>query len=569
MRTFSKNEAPAAHLASKPVAVRPEEPDILSDELQNRLIWAFLILGLAVRLVRFALRFPLWHDECYLAVNLLDRGYGELAQPLDCHQVCPVGFLWVQLALTRLLGFTEYSLRLFPFLCGLGSLFMFRYVAGRLIRGTALVLAVAIFAVAYPLVRYSVEAKPYCGDVFVALVLLSLAVTWWQHRDQTRWIWLTAAFTPLGMLLSYPAVFVFGGVSIAVGWVLWVDRPRRGWIGWGAMNAVGLAAFAAIFHLAMRNQGGTELGFMRDYWDHAFPPSITEPFALLWWLAKAHTGSMLSYPIGDANFGSTATFVCCVVGGVLFWRRRHWPTLILLSAPLVAAMVAAALHRYPYGCEVRFQLYAAPMLCVFTGLGLAAIIRLNPKDRRRQPVAALVLLGLISLIGFGSIGRDLVKPYKSLAALNARDFARWFWFNARHDGPVLCLETDLHQQFTPAESARIVSALYLCNQRIYSPRHHRGERLTADRTGADETLRCVEYRCATIPRDEEALQKWLSDMQSRYRLVATEQLPFFMYDRSGEKLLQLDYLEVYQFEPKQRPGENQVLEAQRSIDVRR
>ncbi len=119
------------------------------------LLWLFLALGIAARVIRYALRFPLWEDEAFLAANLLHRGFGELAGSLDYYQVCPLGFLWVQLGAVRLLGFNEYVLRLVPLVCGLASLFLFRHLAGRLLRGTALVLAVAIFSVSYPCIRYS------------------------------------------------------------------------------------------------------------------------------------------------------------------------------------------------------------------------------------------------------------------------------------------------------------------------------------------------------------------------------------------------------------------------------
>ena len=124
--------------------------------------------GLVLRLTRYLLRFPLWEDEAGLSANLLDRGYGGLLQPLHYLQVAPPLFLWGQLTLVKLLGFNEYSLRLLPFLCGVGSLLLFRHVAGRLLQGTALVLAVGLFAVSSRITWYSAEAKPYGCDLLVA-----------------------------------------------------------------------------------------------------------------------------------------------------------------------------------------------------------------------------------------------------------------------------------------------------------------------------------------------------------------------------------------------------------------
>src|SRR5258708_6442687 len=94
----------------------------------------FVVLGVVVRLVRFFLEFPLSADEYQLSVSLLDRGFPELLQPLGYNQVAPIGFLWIELAFVRLCGFSELSLRLFPVVCGVGSLLLFRRVAGRLLQ---------------------------------------------------------------------------------------------------------------------------------------------------------------------------------------------------------------------------------------------------------------------------------------------------------------------------------------------------------------------------------------------------------------------------------------------------
>ena len=190
--------------------------ETLTPERIRRILWAFLLLGIAVRAIRFLLCFPLWPDEAYLAHNYLDRSYLDLLKPLDFIQIAPILYLWVQKAFVSLLGFSEYSLRLYSLLCGIASLFVFRCLAGRLLRGTALVLALAVFAVAYPLVRYSGEAKPYGGDMLVSLILVTLAILWQEQPDKSRWWWALTLAMPLAVLLSYPVAFMGGGICLAM-----------------------------------------------------------------------------------------------------------------------------------------------------------------------------------------------------------------------------------------------------------------------------------------------------------------------------------------------------------------
>ena len=121
----------------------------------------FLTLGVVLRLVRFALNHPLWRDETFLAANLVDRDFEGLTRPLDFGQVCPILFLWAEKGISLVFGFNERSLRLLPTVASIAGLPLFRHLAGRLLQGQALVLAVAILAVGYTPIRHGGEIKPY------------------------------------------------------------------------------------------------------------------------------------------------------------------------------------------------------------------------------------------------------------------------------------------------------------------------------------------------------------------------------------------------------------------------
>ena len=98
--------------------------------------WFFVGLGIAVRLVRYLVNYPIWHDEAFLAVNFWDRDYVDLLRPLDYGQVAPWLFLAIERTAVTWLGYSELALRLFPTICSILSLPLLRHVAGRLLRGT-------------------------------------------------------------------------------------------------------------------------------------------------------------------------------------------------------------------------------------------------------------------------------------------------------------------------------------------------------------------------------------------------------------------------------------------------
>ncbi|MGH9365864.1 MAG: hypothetical protein ACRD1B_11475, partial [Thermoanaerobaculia bacterium] len=50
---------------------------------RDRSIAALVAVGVLARVVRYLACFPLWEAEAYAAATLVDRGFGDLARPLD------------------------------------------------------------------------------------------------------------------------------------------------------------------------------------------------------------------------------------------------------------------------------------------------------------------------------------------------------------------------------------------------------------------------------------------------------------------------------------------------------
>jgi hypothetical protein len=133
--------------------------------------------------------------------------------------------------------------------------------------------------------------------------------------------------------------------------------------------------------------------------------------------------------------------------------------------------------------------------------------------------------------------------------MRARAFAQWFWFDAQLEGEVVCLHSDLGLSFSKAETEHLSYLYtYLCNQRIYSPRHIRGEPPRLDRS----PLRFVRYRVGwdRFTYDEEAFGKWLDRQKARYRFVGKETHRFARFAKGEKDLWVVDSLDVYTFTPK-------------------
>ena len=387
----------------------PEQP--ADDRWVIRLCWAFVLLGLLVRLVRFLVVYPIWHDEAFLAVNFLDRGYRDLLRPLEDRQVAPHGYLWIELTAVRLFGFSEWSLRLFATICGLASVLVFRHLAARLLRGLPLLLAVAIFAVAFHPIRHSAEIKPYASDLLASLIMMTLAVEWWRFPDRSRWLWVLAAVTPVLLVVSYPAVLVGAVMGLALASeALWSER-RSVRLAFLTYNLVLAGSFFAVYFSFTVVQSSALLSYYRQgWWRESFPP-LSEPWQIPFWLISVHTGTTMAYPVGEKFGGSTATFLLAILGGLLLWRSKQRAPLRVVMLPFVMGLVTACLGRYPYGGPPRVTQYLVPSIVLLTGLGAAGVIA---RSRDWKWGKHSVAFALISLAGIGSVllARDLIHPYR-------------------------------------------------------------------------------------------------------------------------------------------------------------
>jgi hypothetical protein len=533
-----------------PIAV-PGEADSQTLSLQmDRWIYAFLALGVIGRAVRYFARFPLWEDECFVSVSFFQRGYLDLLKPLEYHQVGPYLWLWLQKTAVNLFGFNELSLRLFAFISSILSLVLFYYLVRRLVTGPARLIAVAFFAVGYPCLRYAAEAKLYPFDLFTSLLLVVLWVEWLHRPDQRKWLVAMVVWTPLAIGLSYAAVFTAGAISLLFLWAMLRGRFPVGWRAWFLYSTAVVLGAALTYLLTARGQIGAEGDFQSNAYTRAFPPfgSIA---AFLKWMVLTHTGSFLAHPIGGENGGSVLTLILCIIGVVVFVRRREAMTPLLLLTPLSLHFVAAAMKRYPYAGHVKFSMYVAPMIYILFGVGIAALLGL---DLRKGKVAAFVrnlriVLILAVVFGVAAISRDLLQPYKTKSDQQARAFARWFWPSAGFEDQVVDIKDDLGYEFSKGTWHDLSwSAMYLANKYIY------GSRPTASlqRPGGipqppQKVLRCVLYRDPIKDFDQPAFDRWLAQMKKDHPYLGRDVYPFVRMDKHGQRIVTIDYVEIHKF----------------------
>jgi hypothetical protein len=405
--------------AREPWRIYPAPGQIEGQSLKllRWLALGLIAAGVIGRLVRYFLQFPIWLDEAYFTINLLDRDFAGITQVLEYGQVAPLLFLWGELAVTRLLGTSELALRLLPFLASMASLALFWRLAWSTVPARAAVFAIGMLAAARWPVTMGANVKPYSFDLLMALVLLVAAVEWLRRPQQLRWMIVLVLAAPVAILGSYPAMFIAGGVSLALLPAAW----RSNWAGRGlfiAYNFLVAAAFLTSYAMVGREQHDNP--WLLTYWADAFPPLALWP--LVKWIALIHTGQLMAYPIGASDGASIVTAVLFGFGVWTFWKGdRRW-LLVLLLTPFALNLLAAAMRLYPYGIA-RLSQHLAPAVCLLAGTGLATLVdRYIPSDARRLR-RTYVISAVLALCAVVGLIMDVVQPYRDRETLALQQVA--------------------------------------------------------------------------------------------------------------------------------------------------
>lgn len=387
--------------------------------------------GILLRLWQYLGNPSLYLDELRLVDNILGRDLsGLLGRPLDHFQVAPGGFLAIEKLTTLLAGPSEYALRVFPLLAGLGTIVLTVLVARKLLTGPALALGVWLVALHPSLIHYSALVKQYSVDVVATLAILLLGVVL-NEKGTSRRLWVGAATTGCASVwISHGAILTVAGV----GFVLWVScfgrskrRERSTFLRISGLNALWLVAALGSLAWSYRTLEASTAAGMGSFWQDSFVPRD-------WWL-HADTALWLWQRLAEffsqAHYVLPGVYVALSAVGLAVLARRNLTNAALLAAPFLAALLAAGLERYPF--RGRLVLFLVPLFLLTTAVGVQWVVsRLGLRGTGRTVGMGVLVIPAAAAIVFHPPVYDLqpIKPVLAHVAANRAPGDRIFAFHA-------------------------------------------------------------------------------------------------------------------------------------------
>src|SRR5690242_15711000 len=111
------------------------------------------------------------------------------------------------------LGSSANAVRMLSLLAGIVSMLLFYKLAGKAISGSAVPIALGLFAISPSLIYYSSELKQYSCDVAVAILLYFLAIEGSDGSWKPLKVVTFGLAGAIAIWISHPATFVLAAIG--------------------------------------------------------------------------------------------------------------------------------------------------------------------------------------------------------------------------------------------------------------------------------------------------------------------------------------------------------------------
>ncbi|MBP5399416.1 MAG: glycosyltransferase family 39 protein [Alphaproteobacteria bacterium] len=361
-------------------------------------------------LYQFFMRHGFWNDEISLADNFMFLDFSRLTGKLFHRQVAPLGFLFWERAVWLLAKnsvYIEYWWRIYPFLCGLGIVFLYYPTAYRLTGSKVIALFSYLFLIFLPVfIYYTSEVKQYIGELFSTVLLLYF----WSKAGE-KW-----TFKRVLTLIAVIAFGVFNSLTMC-----FVLLPLGLWDGFELLRNARYRIISMLKSKEFRLyvlQYGTALAFLLIYYFMFLHNHPHKPYMEYYWQSTFATGSnfwQLWMNNFHLYFWKLPGFFCVLAFLSLLCLKNRF-VLFYTAVIVVTHTIFSALHLYPLFARLIFYWFSfmpIVMACLWY-FPYDFICRfLEKRGYRIKYQAIALLIGIASIIGV-----QIMQPLKLPIYLN-------------------------------------------------------------------------------------------------------------------------------------------------------
>lgn len=329
------------------------------DKLFYILLASLIILGIFLRLYIYLQQYSLEGDECSIAYSIINRqNLTELifAPFYSYNQAAPAGFLAVTKIITNIFGINELTLRFFPFISGILSIFLFYNFAKNYLTSKSLLLSIFLFSVSGSLISYSATYKPYSVDVMAALIVFNLA-EYFFNREKIN-IYTPAIIGAVLVWFSYPVCILLVSVGIYYLFIYITKKQKTNFLN---LSVIGYTWFFSLLNASMfayYNLNWSKKYFLA-YWKDSFIPFPPD------WKGFVYSLKELS----SITFENAHLLMCILIitgAGLCIFQRKEKSVLLFL--PILITMALSSIKAYPFGN--RLILFLSPIVIIFVSKNL-------------------------------------------------------------------------------------------------------------------------------------------------------------------------------------------------------
>lgn len=351
------------------------------------LLYLIIFIGAFLAIYQFIFNRSLWLDEASLALNIINKSFIELTEPLDYYQVAPIGFLFIEKISVLLLGKNELALRIFPLISFLISIPFFYLLSSKLVKNNLIALiSTSIFSTSLVLLGFSSEVKQYSLDVFFTIIILYSSLSLQPNKKKSLFIYAIIGIVAIwfsnasiiilfvvGVYYIYFEVYKNKNYKILFSFLFWA------------------VSFSIYYYLFIHNHPTKEM--MTIYWEKAFLP--LNPFSKDFYnFFLVATKNIYYYFLSSTPFWLIPLTIS--LSAVVFMlKQKKYFILYFCLAPISVHLILSGFKLYPF--SGRLILYILPLIILIFSIGLYNLFEFTNRKILILPKLLIILPILIML----------------------------------------------------------------------------------------------------------------------------------------------------------------------------